>query len=229
MTTNRLIILLAVLLTGLSSVYFLPETKGYMPTGINLALPEGLGDWWGREGVITDHEREVLGPGTEFARKQYTNGRGDLIMASIVLAGDDMMTSIHRPERCLNAQGWACVPTGSRRVEVPGFGLMPIKRLKNERVEQLANGQTVTVENVCYYWFAGFQDLTASHEARIWFDTRDRFRQGYVQRWAMMLVSANVTATHSKFGRNEKSVDEMLTAFVRDLAPQLHKDTVKYW
>lgn len=228
MTTNRLAILLAVLLGGLSSVYLLPKVLGFMPLGIELNLPEGLGEWWGRDAAVTEHEREVLGPGTEFARKQYTNGRGDLILASIVLAGEDMMTSIHRPERCLNAQGWACVPTGGRFVEVPGHGVMPVTRLKNRRMEQRPDGSTVAVDNICYYWFAGSSRLTASHGERVWIDTVDRITGGYVQRWAMMMVSANVTVGKSKFGRDERAVDELLTGFIRELAPRIQKPTVQY-
>jgi len=228
MTTSRLAILLAVLLAGLSSVYVLPKTKGFMPVGINLQLPDGIGEWWGRDGQVTDHEREVLGPGTEFARKQYSNGRGDIILASVVLAGDDMMTSIHRPERCLNAQGWACAPTGSVPINVNGHGVVPVKRLRNQRMEQRPDGSQVLVENICYYWFAGNHDLTSSHTERVWFDTRDRLKNGYVQRWAMMLISANITSAQSKFGRDEKAVDTLLTDFVRQLAPKLHRDTVQY-
>lgn len=47
----------------------------------------------------------MLGSETRFARKQYTNGLGDAIYVSIVLRGEDMSASLHRPERCLLAQG----------------------------------------------------------------------------------------------------------------------------
>lgn len=228
MTTSRLAILLAVMLGGLGSVYLLPKVLGYMPLGVDLALPDGIGEWWGTDAAVTQHEREVLGPGTEFARKQYSNGRGDVILASIVLAGEDMMTSIHRPERCLDAQGWACVPTGGRFVEVPNRGVMPVTRLKNRRTEQLPDGRIFTVDNICYYWFAGSNRLTASHGERVWIDTLDRITGGYVQRWGMMMVSANVTAGKSRFGRDEKAVDEMLTGFIRELAPRIHKADVRY-
>jgi EpsI family protein len=228
MTTSRLSILLAVVLGGLGSVYLLPKVLGFMPLGIDLNLPDGLGEWWGQDAAVTQKERDVLGPGTEFARKQYTNGRGDVILASVVLSGEDMMTSIHRPERCLNAQGWQCVPTGTRFVEVPERGVLQVTRLKNRRTEQLPNGTIVAVDNICYYWFAGSSRLTASHTDRVLIDTVDRITGGYVQRWAMMMISATVTAGKSRFGRDEKAVDEMLTGFIRELAPRIHKDSVQY-
>jgi EpsI family protein len=228
MTTSRLAILLAVLLGGLGSVYLLPRVLGFMPLGIDLHLPDGLGEWWGQDAAVTQKERDVLGPGTEFARKQYSNGRGDVILASVVLSGEDMMTSIHRPERCLNAQGWQCVPTGKRFVEVPGRGVFQVTRLKNRRAEQLPDGALIAVDNVCYYWFAGSSRLTASHTDRVLIDTVDRITGGYVQRWAMMMVSANVTAGRSRFGRDEKAVDEMLLGFISQLAPRIHKEAVRY-
>lgn len=228
MTTNRLIILLAVLLGGLSSVYLLPKTSGFMPIGVELKLPDGIGEWWGQEGVITDEERAVLGAGTDFARKQYTNGRGDVILVSIVLSSEDMMTSIHRPERCLQAQGWNCEPSGGRFVEVPDHGVMPVARLKNHQTKTMPDGRAFQFENLAYYWFAGNTELIASHEKRVLSDTVDRITGGYVQRWAMMLVSANITKNMSKFGRDEREVDEMLTEFIRELAPRIHKDSVRY-
>lgn len=227
-TNNRLIILLAVLLGGLSSVYLLPKVSGFMPIGVELKLPEGIGEWYGQDGVITKEERAVLGEGTDFARKRYTNGRGDVILVSVVLSGEDMMTSIHRPERCLNAQGWHCESTGNRFVEVLERGVMPVARLKNHQTKTLSDDRVFQFENLTYYWFAGNTQLIASHEKRVLTDTVDRITGGYVQRWAMMLVSADITKNTNKFGRDEQATDEMLTDFIRQLAPHLHKDTVKY-
>lgn len=227
MTTSRLAVLLALILGGLSSVAVLPERKGFMPVGINLALPDSLGQWWGRNVAITDKEHQVLGPDTEFARKEYSSFQGDLILASIVLAGEDMMTSIHRPERCLAAQGWQFTPGGTRMIDVPGHGKLTVARLKNHRADRRRDGTMGTVENICYYWFAGNRSLTPSHMQRVWFDTRDRLSGGYVQRWAMMMVSANITA-HNKFGRDEAATDALLTGFVQQLAPQIHRETIQY-
>jgi EpsI family protein len=227
MITSRLLILLAVILGGLGSVAILPERKGFMPVGINLELADGLGEWWGRAVEVTPLERETLGTDTEFVRKEYSNGRGDAILASVVLAGEDMMTSIHRPERCLHAQGWEFAPGGKRLIDIPGHGKLPVTRLRNHRMETRRDGTPVSVENICYYWFAGNRSLTESHLDRVWLDTRDRLSGGYVQRWAMMMISANITAPR-KFGRDEAATDVLLEDFIRQLAPQLHKATIQY-
>ena len=117
MTTKHLIILLAVVAgTSPSWSERYPGKLGYQPVGIVLKLPEQLGGWWGRDVEVSEREHTVLGFDTEFARKVYVNtGTGDMILASVVLSGQDMMTGIHRPERCLLAQGWN--PGGSSASE----------------------------------------------------------------------------------------------------------------
>lgn len=228
MTTSRLAIVFAVLLGGLSTVFLLPDKAGFMPVGINLDLPDSLGEWWGREMQVTQKEKEVLGPETEFARMEYSNGRGDEIQASIVLAGQDMMTSIHRPERCMHAQGWEFTPDQTRTIDVPGHGKMTLMRLRNHKLVEGKDGKSIPLQNICYYWFAGSKDLTHSHMQRVKIDIKDRLGGGYVQRWAMMMMSANITGHTEKFGRDEKETDDMLIDFIKKLAPQVHRDSIQY-
>src|SRR4030095_3171383 len=228
MTTSRLAIVFAILLGGLSSVFVLPKQIGFMPVGINLELPENFGEWWGRSVEVTQHEKEVLGPDTEFSRMEYANGRGDLVQASIVLAGQDMMTSIHRPRRCLAAQGWEFQPGDNRTIDIPGHGKLPVMRIRNHKLGKTADGKSMTLQNICYYWFAGSRDVTHSHLQRVRIDTMDRLTGGYVQRWAMMMMSSNITLGTSKFGRDEKATDEMLTGFIQKLAPEIHKESIRY-
>lgn len=228
MTTSRLAIVFAVLLGGLSSVFFLPEKKGFMPVGINRELPASLGEWWGKGMEVIQKEREVLGPDTEFSRMEYSNGRGDAIQASIVLAGQDMMTGIHRPERCLAAQGWEFNSDDKRSIEIPGCGNLPVMHLRTHKQQKNREGKMVPVQNICYYWFAGSQKVTNSHNDRVWTDIVDRMTSGSVQRWGMMMISATVTNGTDKFGRDEKATDDLLVGFIQKLAPQLHKESVRY-
>jgi EpsI family protein len=228
MTTSRLALLLAVMLGGMSLIFFLPQSHDTQPVGIRLDLPEALGEWWGKDVAITQKEIDVLGKETSFARKSYENVRNDQILTSIVLAGTDMMTSIHRPERCLAAQGWEFAPGGERLIEVPGHGKLPITRLRTHRMAKGADGQPMRIDSICDYWFAGYTDLTASHGTRVWLDSRDRILHGYVQRWAMILTSADITAGRTKFGRDEAQTDQMLEEFISKLAPIIHTDSIKY-
>jgi EpsI family protein len=227
MTTSRLAILLAVLLAGLSTVFLLPKQLFYQPLGIGLELPEILGEWWGRPLNVTDKERSVLGQETEFARMIYTNGRGDDIQVSIVLAGQDMNTSIHRPERCLPAQGWTVTGKASRVVAVPAYGTVRTTRLHNLRNITAPDGKLVPVHNVNYYWFVGHTSVTGSHFERTCIDIKDRLLRGYNQRWAYISVSSSVTKDLQRFGRDEIETDALLRSFIGLLVPKIHKASVE--
>jgi hypothetical protein len=103
MITKRLLTIEVVLLAGFSTIFLLPHTNKAMPAGIALTLPTFVGGWVGQDAEITQREHEVLAKDTQFARKLYTNADGDQVAVSIIMSGDDMTSSIHRPERCLPA------------------------------------------------------------------------------------------------------------------------------
>lgn len=227
MTTRHLTILFVVLLGGLSSVHLLPKQLSFQPIGVEQELPEFLGEWWGHDVQVSQKERDVLGPDTDFLRKQYDSARGASIFTSVVLAGQDMMTSIHRPERCLHAQGWEFGSPEKRIVDIPNMGKLEVTRLVNHKSAKTTDGQTVTVSNVCYYWFTGSKDTTPSHLERVYLDSRDRLFGGFVQRWAMIMVNADITKPFVKFGRDEPETEALLQDFVKKLVPKLHKESVK--
>ena len=83
MTTKRLLLVQVLLVLGLGSVAFLPKVANSTPQGISLTLPSSVGVWFGEDQKITEQELAVLAKDTEFARKLYTNGRGDQIFASL--------------------------------------------------------------------------------------------------------------------------------------------------
>ncbi len=238
MTTSRLAILLAVLLGGLSTVFLLPSRIRTQPLGIELELPKMVGGmWYGRDQEIGIREQEVLGHDTEFARKLYSNARGDEILTSIVLAGQDMNTSIHRPEWCLPAQGWTIAGSGKSTVPLRDRGPLTMTRLFSIRVPQDKDsqkpltdveGQPLVVRNINYYWFVGYNCITASHLNRNIIDITDRLTEGYNQRWAFVTVAATVTRNLRSGGIDEAATDAMLQDFILKLAPMIHKDTVRF-
>lgn len=225
MTIKRLFVLQAVLLAGFSAVFFLPKVANSTPQGVELALPDYVGGWFGKEQEISEKELEVLAKDTQFARKLYTDGRGGQIFASIVLSGQDLDNSIHRPERCLPAQGWSIAD--SRRVKIPlqngANNSLEIMRLHNLRKVPTPDGQTVSIYSLNYYWFIGYHDVTASHFRRVYIDIRDRILYGYNQRWAYVTVAGTITEGLMPFGRSEEQTDVMLKEFIGKLLPEIHR------
>ena len=224
MTTNRLVVLLLVLLVGLSAIFLLPASAKTQPVGIKLALPRSIDKWYGVDLPITERERQILAGDTEFARKEYTDGVGNTVNASIVLSGHDLDNSIHRPERCLPAQGWTIADSKNLAITVPGWGNLQVTRLRNVRQVPTRDGKTVPIYNLSYYWFVGYHHLTASHLQRTFLDIQDRILKGYNQRWAYVTVASDITQGLMPFGRSEKETDALLQDFIQRLFPQINDE-----
>lgn len=223
MTTSRLAILLAVLLGGMSSIFLLPKHLGFQPVGVTMELPKMVGGWYGTDVNVSEKEIQVLGPGTEFARKTYRNGRGYEITASVVLSGQDMNTSIHRPERCMPAQGFNVID--KRTVPIPLSSGSPLRatRLQNVRNVTGTDDAPLSLYSLVYYWFVGHTDSTGSHFQRTWYDVRDRLVHGYNQRWAYITISAMLPPGAEKDPRVEQVVDDWLKEFIQQLLPKIQK------
>jgi EpsI family protein len=229
MTTKHLAILLAVLLAGLGSVFLLPHQLGFQPVGVEMNLPKMVGGWYGLDLAFSDKERTVLGEdvGTQFARKAYRNGQGFNIIASVVLSGEDMSRSIHRPERCMPAQGFTIIDKGSVPVALGDRGLLRVTRLQNVRTVTGEAGKSDSLYNVTYYWFVGHSVTTDSHILRTWLDMKDRLIHGYNQRWAYVTVAAEWPHGAEQDPRTQRVIDDWMKEFIKQLVPKIQKDSVQ--
>jgi EpsI family protein len=220
MTIKRLLSLEAIVLFGLGSVFLLPKKIEIQPAAIAMSLPSFVGDWYGNDQPVLQGEKDILGPDTQFVRRLYTNSRGDQIFVSIVLSGPDMATSIHRPERCLPAQGWTVVNTSVTQIPTEQ-GNLSATRLRNLRVLRNGDAAPVPIYSLDYYWFVGHNAQTPSHLQRAWIDIRDRILKGQNQQWAYVTVISTITKGLQPFGRSEQDTDELLRSFIHDLVSQL--------
>jgi len=248
--SKRLLFLLAFLLLGLSALFLLPKSPKCPPPGILMShdktvpdsaqtpvLPQYVGDWYEWRGVdlaISQKERDILGSETRFARKEYASSHGDSIHVSIVLAGEDMGSSIHRPERCLPAQGYNIVDTRSVKLLMKPLPLTT-KRLHNLRPVyssegkpvNFTDGRQVVEHSLMYYWFVGCSETTHDHTTRYFYDMRDRLLKGYNQPWAYVTVASQITQSIDKRGRTEAQTDAMLQDFIKKLVPAIQLPTVQ--
>lgn len=235
-------ILLTVFTLGMGVVFILPKALGFQPLGVRemAEIPDEVGEWFGKDEAISDNERTTLGAGTEFSRKKFTTfgsfegkrlklySNDTTVLMSIVLSGQDMNTSIHRPERCLPTQGWNIADTREMAVNVPERGSFNVTRLYNTKLVR-EGGKPVEKRILNYYWFVGHSDVTGSHMARTFIDMKDRLLSGYNQRWAYVTLSVNVRALSDpqKQAEYDMTVDEMVCEFIRQFVPLVVKDTVK--
>jgi hypothetical protein len=233
MTTKRLLILFLVVALGFSAVFLLPKSAA-QPFGINLELPRHLSGWLGEDEQILQKERETLGKGTEFARKRYRNdyllrAPGYSVLVSVVLSGHDMSNSIHRPERCLDAQGWTRLESSEVQID-SDKGRFPVTRLYNRMTRRGEDGTTRSLDAYSYYWFVGEREIQATHWGRWFTDNKDRLVRGVNQRWAFITVTGMIPAQPDADRQAEarKFTDETVRAFIKELAPAIHLDTLAY-
>jgi EpsI family protein len=220
MTISRLLILQAILACGLGSIALIPRETKIQPCRVRMELPDLIGGWAGKPAEVSQREHDGLAPDTQFCRKMYSDGFGNQILVSIVLSGNDLDNSIHRPERCLPAQGWTIADSSSLSLPVAAApdGRLPVTRLRNMRQVREPDGKIGELYNLDYYWFIGYSDITASHFQREFIDMKDRLLHGYNQRWAFVTVAANV--------RDEHVTDAMIQQLIARVYPQIVKDNV---
>lgn len=221
--TRRLTNILIVLAIGLGSVFLLPHSSKSSPAGIAMTLPIFVGEWMGDDAEVTPREREVLAKDTQFVRKNYRNLAGDQIFVSIVLSGDDMTNSIHRPERCLPAQGWTLQASERRAIPLRDAKSLEITELHTTRVLRDNENHSFTLQDLNDYWFVGAENITASHLQRTAYDLRDRIMHGQDQRWAYITVTSIVSKGVKNPQRDEAQTAAMLEHFIQQLAPKLQR------
>ena len=219
--TKRLFNLQAALLLGFSVVFALPHARISSPAGIAMKLPVWIGSWLGEDAEITAKEVGGLARDTQFARKIYTNPQGDHVYVSIVLSGDDMASSIHRPERCLPAQGWSLQSSSKQAIPLNDGKSLAMTLLKSVRPALDYAGNRRSVTNLNYYWFIGYNHMTPSHLDRTIWDMRERLLHGYDQRWAYVTVTANVTEGWGIPNRSEQETAKIIEEFTKELVHKL--------
>lgn len=215
--TKRLLVLQGALLLGMGSLFILPRYHGLQPLGIALSLPSDVGEWHGDEREVTEKEKQVLGRDTEFARKLYTTPSGAGLFVSIVLSGQDVNTSLHRPERCLPAQGWTPITHTTETIPCDNATSIQATRLFNQSTNDADNHP---LYSVYYYWFVGCDTVVASPFQRSVIDWQDRLFRGYNQRWAYITVAANL---RNDSAETQAGADAAIKSFVAELFPKIWK------
>ncbi|HUF82569.1 MAG TPA: EpsI family protein [Burkholderiales bacterium] len=225
---RKLVVTQIVLLAGLATIYALPRTYESRPSAILMSLPTFVGDWYGKSLEVPERVELSLAKDTAFDQKEYRRfapgfpGDFDTLLSFIVLSGDDMNNSIHRPERCLAAQGYTIHDRGEVTIDLGDGRTLKAMRLHSSRPIM---DSTRRISHITYYWFTGATALTNSHYRRTWIDMRDRLFTGTNQRWAFVTVAANYGDGRGEHiaVRSEGETDAILTDFTRQLFDRIHK------
>jgi hypothetical protein len=206
---KRAVLLLVVLASTLSSAYLLPDFR-LVESAIRMEVPSFLEGWSNETYVASERERATLAKDTRFSkavclRPRWSSaallgaGAKDRADLSIVLSGHDLANSIHRPERCMPAQGHKIYDSKSTTVEVPGARAIPVRRLLS--TQEITLGEkgetTASLDSLTCYFFVGHHSITDNHTRRTLIDISDRLFKGEAQRWAYVSVTMWFDGEHT--------------------------------
>jgi hypothetical protein len=231
--SRRLYILAAFLAVGFSMIWLLPKSESMKLSRLARNLPMQFGSMTGKKVEVTGKELDILAKDTEFERAQYMNTQNPnqpAVEVSVVFSGKDLNNSIHRPERCLQSQGWNF--TKQRKVvlkgALPDGSDLPFREIVCQQSVKLENGKTIKTMRVQYYTFFGHTAVTEDHYGRTLQDMKDRLFKGYDQQWAYVTFSMPVTQIYADQGLMEgpgvftlEQTEKMLEDFIRQLAPHV--------
>ena len=226
----------------LGAVYLLPQAGETAQSAAKMNLPGNQGRWWFKTIGPSEEEVGTLGSETEFAKAiclKPRKGEYDLdgniipdrIDLSVVLSGSDLNSSIHRPERCMSAQGHLITASGNLGIKLPNGRAFDAKRLLSVQTFPGRNGApTIKFNCVTYYFFVGHDSITNGHWERTFIDIKDRLMRGMDQRWAYISVSTWYGKTpmldkEISLSEADGKLSDFLTNFVLD---QIDWDQVKH-
>lgn len=205
--------------------FLVPPGKAGGEPGVVMELPEKVSSLYAFPEAVSKGELQILPGDTTFARKTYggiNSGRMDRILCSIVLSGAEKR-SIHRPERCLPAQGWHIDQSEVVSVTLPSGHPLKVTALLLERPVPLADGRSITLHSYYLYWFVGKGITTPSHLTRILLTNWDMLINRVNQRWAYVIVSANISKDIRPNGLDAAQTLEVLKEFIVASAPTFMK------
>lgn len=229
----RAVILL--LLCGMTMLLcqFSPQPKGGREAGVSAALPMVAGSFVGESEPPSEKERALLPADTIIVKREYrTPGRPmdrrDLAHASLVIAGNDSR-SIHRPEVCLDGQGWTITNSRVLEVKLVSGEVLRVRDLAIQREVLLGDGTKLPLRAHYVYWFVGTDVSTPSNLERQLISLRDSVLRNVNHRWAypsvMACVTDNLTPQQSgERRRNDEDTVKMILSLIRSLAPHLQKN-----
>ena len=229
-------LLLPICLGGaLSTIYFLPQVGAVAQSAVVMELPSRTDGWQFHQQSASQEELKVLSKDTQFskatcyaARPGEYNDDGnpvpDVLNLSIVLSGADINNSIHRPERCMPAQGHNITSSSSTALKLSNGRQFAAKRLVSVQSQPARDsaGREIYTKHNCltYYFFVGHDRVTNDHLGRTLIDMKDRLLRGMDQRWAYVSVSmwyGNVPWISEK-EVSESEADNKLRTFLSEFS-----------
>jgi len=216
-------------IAALLACRFSPDVRAGDSSGVVMNLPTVLGRYLGQPLEKDSAEKDLLPADTQIIKMQYRSpGRvedRDVAHVTLVLAGAERR-SIHRPEVCLDGQGWTLLDAKVVPVEISPGKILEVKDLLIEREIRPENGDRKMLRAHYFYWFIGTDVSTPSNAMRIWLSTWDNMARNVNHRWAYASVTVWVTENLSPEESGQRLRDDVQSM---KLAEDLIQQTTPYF
>lgn len=208
-----------------------PEVRAGDAAGVVMELPTAVGRFLGQPLEKDAAEKALLPEDTQMVKMQYRSPGAaedrDVAQVTLVLAGAERR-SIHRPEVCLDGQGWTLLDSRVLNVEVLPGRFLPVTDLLVERQVRLKDGGSRMLRAHYAYWFIGADVTTPSNARRVWLSTWDNIFRNINHRWAYASITCWVTDNLRPVESGQRVRDSQASATVvaeviRLLAPKFQK------
>ncbi len=206
-------------------VEHMPRKVELLESALSAELPLDytLPGWYGVRRQESAEERQILAHDTRFSKGAYMKLREHAfapmnppLTVSLIFSGNDMNHSIHRPERCLPAQGHLSLSGRIETLRLDNGRELRFTRLTS-LVPDAANPRGY-IHFIHYYAFVGHNTILASHLPRTFRDIADRIMSGQVQRWAYFQAGVQWGGST---GFSEELAEQQLREFISQLLPRL--------
>jgi len=210
-----------------------PEVDAGNEAGVVMHLPAGVGRFIGDPVEPDKVEKTLLPADTQLLKMRYRTlapeGKRDVAHVTLVLAGAERR-SIHRPEVCLDGQGWTLLSSQILPVEIAPGHTLQVKDLFIERTVMAEDGSKKWLKAHYVYWFIGSDVTTPSNVTRVWLSSWDSVARNVNHRWAYPSIIAWVTEgldpkeTEGQRPRTSEETVDLITQLIRDLAPKFQRN-----
>lgn len=148
-------------------------------------LPERVLRFESQEIPMPDVVSDWLPKDTTLAQRLYTETNGFWVQVNAVVMGKDR-TSIHKPEYCLQGQGFETEKNELTEVAVarPHPYSLPVMKMTLSKDAQRPDGTRVKQRALFVYWYVADKQITADHGTMIKWMSRDLIFHWTLNRWA---------------------------------------------
>jgi hypothetical protein len=232
MKSKKLILLIVALLMiggGAGALAYFQNHQRLGPPGVRtravpgvvnveILIPEKVMDYSSTPMEQAEIVTNTLPKDTSFAQRLYQSTNGFQMLMNVVLMGTDR-TSLHKPQFCLQGQGWQIDQEASATMTIPmqrpvPYELPIVKLIASKTIEK--DGQRGTLKGVYVYYYVADGALSASPSGfqRMWWMAKELVRTGILQRWAYVTYFAVCPPGQ------EDATFEKMKAFIVASAPE---------